>query len=107
MILDHVTACPGQFDPGTWGRRGPDGGIVADLGGRAMLLSGYQLEGGRYRRPDGTRVGRMSAEARRLLDLSDGEYYGPPGPLFAIQERDLAVLRLRALVEAADRENGG
>ena len=76
MILDHVTACPGQFDPGTWGRRGPDGGIVAE-------------------------------EARRLLDLSDGEYYGPPGPLFAIQERDLAVLRLRALVEAADRENGG
>jgi hypothetical protein len=106
-VLDHVAAHRNLFDTSTFGNR-DERGTVADLAGRAMLLSGYTLGWqGDYTRPDGTRVElhTYSDEARGLLGLDDEEFYGRDDAdhmLFDWQPEETAIAAFRAIVERAE-----
>jgi hypothetical protein len=104
-VLNHLTWHRDQLDTSGRGRHDRERGTIASLAGWTLLLSGYTLPpGGEYQRPDGTAVGRQQAgdEAAALLGLTDAQRDGGGSPLFGEMDRDKAIARLRALVEAAE-----
>jgi hypothetical protein len=115
QVLTHIEDNPKHFDVTVWGRTdGPGGEPAADIGGRALLLSGWTLiEDNTFLSPDGKREIRrpeeIEHEACMVLGLSEDEVWdgGDLENLFALPA-DKAVNRLRELVEQAEgaRVNG-
>lgn len=112
-VLTHIESFPALFDTTAYGEAGR-GGIVGDIAGRALLLSGWTLTGcNAFRSPDGTREVTLyqgiEDEAQALLGLSADQLWdgGDLDCLFDFG-RDEAVRRLRELTEEAEavRVNG-
>lgn len=104
-VLDQVDAHPEQFDMAEWGYKSPVCGTVACLAGRALLLSGYTLDkDGHFWSPDGNRKVLPGEEAHWLLGLTDSERWSDNDEpsLFSDMDRDRAIARFRAMVEAAE-----
>ena len=116
-VLDHVTANPEQLDMSVWGEVGPCG-TSACLAGWALIFSGWALvDDNTFRRAsDGYETDRptfIAEEARRVLDLTDGDFWRPARPeetgegshpsvcLFEVYDEE-AVKWLRELVEKAE-----
>lgn len=106
-LLTFVEDNPALFDVHVWAIDAP-GGIVADLAGRALLLSHWTLAGdNEFLSPDGKRLIHHSediaSEAQALLGLTDDELWnnGDLDHLFAL-DADAAVARLRELTEEAE-----
>jgi hypothetical protein len=112
-LLTHVTDNPALLDPTTYGEFRPSGQIAADIAGRALLLSGWTLNGDKtFRSPDGSReiscYWEIEDEAQALLDLTDDELWAGSDydRLFSILGREEAVRRLRELTEQAEATAG-
>lgn len=108
-LLTHVEDHPGQLDLTTYGEFRPSGEVVADLAGRALLLSDWTLTGDKtFRSEDGTReiscYWEIEDEAQALLDLTDDELWAGSDydRLFSILGREEAIRRLRELTEQAE-----
>jgi hypothetical protein len=111
-IRDHVTTYPKQLNMTAWGEVNDDYcGTSACIAGWALIFSGWSLvEDNTFRRAsDGYETDSpvaISDEARRLLDLSDEDYWRERrGCLFSVRE-DMAVKWLRELVEKAEANHG-
>lgn len=108
-VLTHVEDNPALFDVSVWAED-RNGEVAADIGGRALLLSGWTLTGpDTFRSPDGSReiwkFSDIEAEALRTLDLTEDEYWdsGDLDTLFNLGG-DEAVKRLRELTEEAEAQ---
>jgi hypothetical protein len=107
-VLTHVEDNPALFDPCVWGEADRDTGDVTDLGGRALLLSGWTLiRDNEFLSPDGTREISQSddiaREARGALGLTEDEFWdGSDFDTLFDLDRDAAVARLRELTGQAE-----
>lgn len=108
-LLTHVTDNPALLDLTTYAEARPSGQVVADIAGRALLLSGWTLTGdSTFRSPDGKREvcegWAIEDEAQALLDVTDDDLWAGRDLdcLFTITDVDEAVRRLTALTEAAE-----
>jgi len=112
-VLAHIEDNPALFDPRVWGETDRDGGDVADIAGRALLISGWTLvEDNVFRSEDGTRELCRSEDIEReaiaLLGLTEDEFWNGTDldTLFDL-DREKAVTRLRELTGQAQAVPGG
>lgn len=109
LVLDHVTAHREQLNMGVWGELDSTPcGTSACLAGWTLIFSGWELvEDDTFRKlSDGYETDRpdvLADEARKLLNLSDDEFWREDDLwcLFNVRD-DIAVEWLRELVEKAE-----
>lgn len=108
-VLTHIEDHPHLFDTTTWAEDRPSG-VVADIAGRALLLSDWTLvEDNTFRDPDDKyeihHPDTIEAEACAVLGLTQDELWdsGDLYNLFTLNDF-AAVARLRELLEAAEAD---